>query len=441
MASSDLYLTTESEITSIANAIRSKGGTLDFLTYPTGFVTAIEEIQTGGALQSKSVTPSESSITVVPDVGYDGLSQVSVDAISSNYIGSGVARKSAADLTASGSIITAPAGYYSAQATKAVSSAVQATPTITVSTAGLITATATQTAGYVAAGSTSATKQLTVKAAATYTPSITNQTIASGQYLTGIQTIAGDSNLIAGNIKLGTSIFGISGTYEDFPVASAVLHVNAPLGSTITLSHASIDIDLNYTKGHQNIDGKTMDWYYSVGSSNYGYWAISAFNSNADSTYASVTINSAKQYDIELTYNLYLIKNGIIKVPYSTTATGVTIEQYADSIGIVFSNDGRAFWVQLTAEVLGGIHYRTFVADFKDMPPQPNAYILWGIRTTTTGNYTTGWLANLQSSNSMEFPNHSEIDISSVAYENQYAEIWCRYATRSVEVVNIYLKR
>jgi hypothetical protein len=44
MASSDLYLTTESEITSIANAIRSKGGTLDFLVYPAGFVTAIEEI-------------------------------------------------------------------------------------------------------------------------------------------------------------------------------------------------------------------------------------------------------------------------------------------------------------------------------------------------------------------------------------------------------------
>ena len=143
MASSDLYLTTESEITSIANAIRSKGGTLDFLTYPTGFVTAIEEIQTGGALQSKSVTPTESSVTVVPDIGYDGLSQVSVDAISSNYVGSGVAQKSAA----------------------------------------------------------------------TYTPTTTNQTIASDQYLSGAQTIAGDSNLIAGNIKNGTTIFGVSGTF------------------------------------------------------------------------------------------------------------------------------------------------------------------------------------------------------------------------------------
>lgn len=214
MASSDLYLTTESEITSIANAIRSKGGTLDFLVYPTGFVTAIEEIQTGGTLQSKSVTPSESPITVVPDIGYDGLSQVSVDAISSVYVGSEIARRSASNLSASGSIVTVPDGYYATSATKAVASATQATPTITVSTAGLITATATQTAGYVVAGSKSATKQLTTKAAATYTPGTTNQTIASGQYLTGVQTIKGDTNLTAANIASGVTIFGITGTHQ-----------------------------------------------------------------------------------------------------------------------------------------------------------------------------------------------------------------------------------
>lgn len=121
--------------------------------------------------------------------------------------------KTSSALSASGSIVTVPSGYYAAQATKAVASATQATPTITVSTAGLITATATQAAGYVAAGSKSATKQLTTKAAATYTPGTANQTIASGQYLTGVQTIKGDSNLIADNIKNGTTIFGVSGTF------------------------------------------------------------------------------------------------------------------------------------------------------------------------------------------------------------------------------------
>ena len=55
---------------------------------------------------------------------------------------------------------------------------------------------------------------VTKKAAATYTPSTVNQTIAAGQYLSGAQTIKGDANLVPGNIKSGASIFGVTGSYE-----------------------------------------------------------------------------------------------------------------------------------------------------------------------------------------------------------------------------------
>lgn len=48
--------------------------------------------------------------------------------------------------------------------------------------------------------------------AQTIIPSTSNQTIAAGQYLNGAQTIQGDSNLIASNIKSGVSIFGVQGT-------------------------------------------------------------------------------------------------------------------------------------------------------------------------------------------------------------------------------------
>ena len=126
-------------------------------------------------LQEKTVTPTTAIQQVQPDTGYDGLSKVTVNAMPT---------------------------------------ATQATPSISVSSAGKITATSTQTAGYVAAGTKSATKQLTVQAAQTITPGTSNKTIASGRYLTGTQTIKGDANLKAANIAAGVSIFGVTGTHS-----------------------------------------------------------------------------------------------------------------------------------------------------------------------------------------------------------------------------------
>lgn len=91
----------------------------------------------------------------------------------------------------------------------------QATPSIAVSSGGLITASATQSGGIVAAGSKSATRQLTTQGAKTVTPGTTNQTaVASGRYTTGAVTVKGDANLKAENIAEGVSIFGVTGTHS-----------------------------------------------------------------------------------------------------------------------------------------------------------------------------------------------------------------------------------
>ena len=88
--------------TSIANAIRAKGGTSAKM-YPNQMAQAIADIQPQIALQNKtkSYTPSETaqSENVTPDANYDGLGSVgvSVAAIPSNYVGSGITRRSSAD--------------------------------------------------------------------------------------------------------------------------------------------------------------------------------------------------------------------------------------------------------------------------------------------------------------------------------------------------------
>ena len=56
------------------------------------------------------------------------------------------------------------------------------------------------------------TGTIATKAAATITPGTVNQAIPANTYLTGAQTIKGDANLIASNIKSGVSIFGVTGT-------------------------------------------------------------------------------------------------------------------------------------------------------------------------------------------------------------------------------------
>ena len=99
-------------------------------------------------LQSKTVTPSTSQQIITPDSGYDGLSQVTVNAM--------------------------PSGSLS-------------TPTI--SSSGLITA-QVGTSGYLTSG-TKVTKQLTTQAAKTVTPTASEQTVVnSAVYTTGAVKVA-----------------------------------------------------------------------------------------------------------------------------------------------------------------------------------------------------------------------------------------------------------
>lgn len=129
------------------------------------------------------------------------------------------------------------------------------TPTISVNTYGLITVSGSTTqsikptvvAGYVSEGtagnvtaSANRTKQLTTIGAGTYTPTTEDrEIISSGIYTVGTQTIKGDSNLAAGNIKLGVTIFGVQGTYTGSSTSSGI--------DTSDVTAAAIDIRAGQT--------------------------------------------------------------------------------------------------------------------------------------------------------------------------------------------------
>lgn len=79
------------------------------------------------------------------------------------------------------------------------------------------------------------------KAATTIVPGTLDQTIASGVYLSGAQTIKGDANLIADNIRSGTSIFGVTGTYEGSGGGYKLKKVSFTLSSNKALTQYTIN--------------------------------------------------------------------------------------------------------------------------------------------------------------------------------------------------------
>ena len=103
---------------------------------------------------------------------------------------------------------------------------------------------------------------VTKKSAATYTPGTSDQSIASGQYLSGTQTIKGDANLVAGNIKSGVSIFGVTGTYTGGGSSG---------GSGNNNVEAYAITDTNPSVSFRRTDGAIKIWGYGTMTSSGGW--------------------------------------------------------------------------------------------------------------------------------------------------------------------------
>lgn len=159
----------------------------------------------------------------------------------------------------------------------------QATPGISVSSSGLITASVTQSGGIVTAGTKSATKQLTTQAAKTVTPGVSSQTaVASGRYTTGAVTVAGDSNLVAGNIKSGVSIFGVTGTAKKIATVTGISYydesndiIRFSLDQTLTTLE-TLYVSSIYNPNNISLDDFIGDQYDSPEQPDFYLWIKNA---------------------------------------------------------------------------------------------------------------------------------------------------------------------
>ena len=276
-------------------------------------ITGTMEASSAPTLQEKTVTPSTSAQSITADNGYDGLSKVTVNAMPT---------------------------------------ATQATPSITISSAGKITASATQSAGYVASGTKSSTKQLTTQAAKTVTPTTSNQTaVASGRYTTGAVTVKGDANLVDGNIKSGISIFGVTGSYA---------------GSSPNLQSKSVTYTSNGTATvtpDSGYDGlSSVDVTVDVASGGGGGAGFKV-------TFPTTATNWG---EVDPSYAFILLADGTIKsVEDYSTIGGKTIENVA---GIQIKSSVRFFVLRMTLSAGRIAHlYEKINIDLAVVTTAPNA--------------------------------------------------------------------
>ena len=199
-----------------------------------------EAASTTPNLQAKSVTPKTASQTVTADAEYDGLSSVTV---------AGDANLKAENIVKDVSIFGV---------------------------------TGTHTC-----------KQPSLQSKSV-TPSTTAKTVTADSGYDGLSqvTVAGDSNLIAANIKKGVSIFGIAGTHE----------TTATGGSSDNNCEAYLVDVTNPTVNFKTASGtiKAYGYAYATSSSGWGGSTTSVYAFNGTNYYKSVSYGSPQSTNITL---------------------------------------------------------------------------------------------------------------------------------------------
>ena len=228
------------------------------------------------SLQAKTASPTESSQTIEPDQGYGGLSSVTVEAISSSYVGSEVTRRSVDDVVVSGQQIAIPSGFYANNTNITVLTGVAGTPI--------------------------ATKGTVSNHEVSVTPSVTNTTgWITGSTKTGTAVTVSASELVSGTLNVSESGTQDVTNYEN---------ISVPAGSEGTPSA---------TKG--TVNNHSISVTPSVTNTG-GYIAGGTKTGTAVSVSASELVSGSETKTANGTYDVTNLASLVVAVPIVTYYTG-----------------------------------------------------------------------------------------------------------------------
>ena len=292
-----------------------------------------------------SVTPTESAQTIGGS-RYMMQGAVTVNAIPSNYVGSGITQRTSSDLSASGATVTAPSGYYASSASKSVASGTEGTPTATkgnVSNHSIsVTPSVTNSAGYISGGThngTAVSVSASELVSGTYTVSssgtadVTNYASASVPAAAGLQAniYTDEATMWVDNDGIVHSFFEIYDEPIQIYTAGWVDEVSGQIPNSSANAQVSGELQLTTRSSSDlTVNGATV-------TAPSGYYASSASTSVSSQTLPS---SASSSYTGR---NIAFIRSDIgsspspkyINIPtgYNSTAQYYTIDPvYVDSV-------------------------------------------------------------------------------------------------------------
>lgn len=155
----------------------------------------------------------------------------------------------------------------------------------------------------------------------------------------------------------------VGGGGSGFSATDAMLRVQAPAGSTVTISKSGTTKSDN---GHENADDNTVyDYYFIISQSQFDSvnpWTVTATH-GVKTASDSIIINSHDFYNMELFYTLYLVENGVPAQAFSSSGGALGNQTYSDEYCYGLSTGGNYARIAYTSVAVDLTPYSMLYVD------------------------------------------------------------------------------